>query len=138
MTIAPNRTVYNKGMVKRILYIEDEEFFANIISKQLTEAGFEVVTAKNGEEGLKAAQSEAFDLIFLDLILPKLGGFDVLKALKDDDLTKKIPVIILSNLSSNEDEKKARELGAVKYCVKMSTYPQQVAGIAKDFLKNGT
>lgn len=125
-------------MAKRILYIEDEEFFANIISKQLTEAGFEVVTAKDGEEGLKAAQSEAFDLIFLDLILPKLGGFDVLKALKEDTVTKNIPVIILSNLSSQEDEKKAHDLGAEKFCVKMSTYPQQVAGIAKDFLENGS
>jgi len=122
-------------MAKRVLYIEDEEFFAKIISKQLTEAGFEVVTAADGEGGLKAAQSESFDLIFLDIILPKLGGFDVLKALKGNPATKTIPVIILSNLSSKEDERKARELGAAKFCVKMSTYPQQVVRIATDFLK---
>lgn len=121
-------------MTKKILYIEDEEFFAKIISKQLTEAGFDVAIAKDGEDGLEKAAEHTFDLIFLDLILPKLGGFDVLKRLKENDATKNIPVIILSNLSSKEDKKKAHELGASKFCVKMSTYPQQVAGIAKDVM----
>lgn len=121
-------------MVKKILYIEDEEFFAKIISKQLTKAGFTVEIAGDGEAGLAKATAERFDLIFLDLILPKLGGFDVLKRLKENKATKNIPVVILSNLSSEEDKKKAHEFGAEKFCVKMSTYPQQVVLFAQAIL----
>jgi len=125
-------------MAQNILYVEDEDFFANIISKQLTNAGFTVETREDGESGLKAAEDGAFDLIFLDLILPKLGGFDVLQKLKENEATKNIPVIILSNLSSDEDKKKAKELGAEKFCLKMSTYPQQVVQIAQEILGSNT
>ncbi|MFQ5540920.1 MAG: response regulator [Candidatus Paceibacteria bacterium] len=121
-------------MAKKVLYVEDEEFFAKIISKQLSGMGYEVTTEPDGEAGLKAVERETFDLIFLDLILPNLGGFDILKKLKENDKTKGIPVVILSNLSSEEDKRKANELGAEKFCVKMSTYPQQVAEIAKKIL----
>jgi len=124
-------------MGKKILYIEDEPFFAKLITKQLTNAGFAVTVKADGESGLKVATEEQFELIFLDLILPKLGGFDVLKKLKENENTKHTPVVILSNLSSDEDRKKADGLGAHMFCVKMSTYPQYIVELAEKILGSG-
>jgi DNA-binding response OmpR family regulator len=109
----------------KILYAEDELFLAGVLSQFLTKAGFDLRIAKDGEEALKQA-AEKPDLILLDLILPKVDGFGVLTALKADPELSKIPVIILSNLGSDEDREKASALGAEAYFVKASLSPQEV------------
>ncbi len=105
-------------MAKKILFIEDESALQKTFGEVLTQEGYDVVKAMDGEEGLRLAQSEKPDLILLDLILPKMHGFEVLKQLKDDEETKDIPIIVLTNLESTDDVEKALELGATTYLVK--------------------
>ncbi len=104
--------------MKTILIIEDESALQKTLGEILSQEGYEVLSALNGEIGLKLAQSKKPDLILLDLILPKIHGFDVLKKIKDNPETREIPVIVLTNLESIEDIKKAMELGATTYLVK--------------------
>jgi len=105
-------------MQKSILFIEDESALQKTFGDILTQEGYSMVSALDGELGLKLAKEKKPDLILLDLILPKIHGFDVLKKLKEEDETKEIPVIVLTNLERLEDVSKALELGAATYLVK--------------------
>jgi DNA-binding response OmpR family regulator len=105
-------------MQKSILFIEDESALQKTFGDILTQEGYSMVSALDGELGLKLAKEKKPDLILLDLILPKIHGFDVLKKLKEEDGTKEIPVIVLTNLERLEDVSKALELGAATYLVK--------------------
>ena len=125
-------------MVGNILYIEDELFFSDTISRKLEGVGFTVVTAPEGEVGLDAAQKQHFDLILLDLILPKMDGFEVLKKLKEDAKTKHVPVVVLSNLSSDENKRRGEVLGADRFYVKVNCEPKEIVAMAQEFLKNKT
>jgi len=104
--------------MKKILFVEDESALQKAFSDILTQAGYKVVSALDGEIGLRLAKSEKPDLILLDIILPRLDGFDVLKRLKEDLELREIPVIVLTNLERIEDVEKAIELGAKTYLVK--------------------
>jgi CheY-like chemotaxis protein len=115
--------------VKKILCIEDDTFLLNLISGKLfTNAGFRVVGAHNGSEGIAVAKSEMPDLILLDLMLPDISGAEVMRVLKDDEDTKKIPIIIFSNLGAREEIEKDLKAGAVAYLVKSNTLPGELAG----------
>ena len=107
--------------MKKIIILEDEQVLQKALSIELLGAGFEVMSALDGEAGLALIQKEMPDLVLLDLAMPKMNGFEVLKKLKESDATKNIAVIILSNLGSDEDKKKGMELGAKDYYVKSST-----------------
>jgi DNA-binding response OmpR family regulator len=104
--------------MKKILFIEDESALQKTFGEVLGQEGYEVISALDGESGLRLAKSEKPDLILLDLVLPKIHGFEVLKILRGDDNTKDIPVIVLTNLEAIEDVDKAIELGATTYLVK--------------------
>ncbi len=104
--------------MKTILFIEDESALQKTVGEILKQEGYEVIPALDGEVGLKLAQRKTPDLILLDLVLPKIHGFEVLKKLKENSETKNIPVIILTNLEGIEDIDKAIELGAQSYLVK--------------------
>ena len=117
---------------KRILYIEDEKFFADTLNKLLSHAGYTVTIAEDGEKGLAVAKSEKPDLILLDIILPKVDGKEVLRQLKDDGETKGIPVIVLSNLNSEDDVKNMTKLGALHFYVKALTMPTAILAVAKE------
>ena len=104
--------------MKKILFIEDESALHKAFDDILTQAGYKMVSALDGELGLRLAKSEKPDLILLDLILPKLHGFEVLKELKKDPELKNIPVNVLTNLERMEDVERALELGANTYLVK--------------------
>ena len=84
----------------------------------LKQEGYEVASALDGETGLRLAKEKKPDLILIDLILPKMNGFDVLKKIKEDPKIKEIPVIVLTNLEGVADVDKAIELGATTYLVK--------------------
>ena len=107
----------------RIIYIEDEPFFAGTMSRLLSEAGYATAVASDGEKGLALVQKEKPDLVLLDLVLPKIDGKQVLKTLKEDEATKNIPVIVLSNLSAETDQKEVEALGAAGFYVKAMTLP---------------
>lgn len=104
--------------MKRILFIEDEFGLQKSVSDFLGEKGYKVIHALDGEIGINLAKTEKPDLILLDIILPKIDGFEVLKELKKDKKTKDIPVIVLTNLENPEDIEKSLSLGANTYLVK--------------------
>ncbi len=103
---------------RRVLLAEDDRFLRKAAESQLRRHGFTVLTAMDGEEALRLALAEIPDLILLDLIMPKMQGFEVLKALKQNPQTSPIPVIVLSNLGQDGDVKAAREYGALDYLIK--------------------
>lgn len=112
--------------MKKILFIEDEAALQEAFGDVLKQAGYNVISALDGEAGLRLAKSEKPDLIMLDLMLPKIHGFEVLEKLKQDPGTKDIPVIVLTNLEKVEDVDKAIELGAKTYLVKMQYNLEEV------------
>lgn len=105
-------------MKKKILIVEDEEMLAKVLIEQFNKAGFDVEAAFDGEQALESLKKSLPDLILLDIILPKKDGFEVLKAVKENPDTQDIPVIMISNLGSDEDIKQSIKLGAVDYYVK--------------------
>jgi len=121
-------------MMKKILMIEDDKFLRKIYRDKLTRAGFDFIEATNGEEGLNKVISESPDLVLLDLILPRKNGFDVLIEMKRNENTKKIPVIILSNLGQESDIKRGLELGAQDYLVKPEISLSEVVDKVKEWI----
>jgi CheY-like chemotaxis protein len=101
-----------------ILLAEDDRFLRKAADTALRRHGFSVVTATNGEEALEALRTMKPDLILLDLIMPKVQGFEVLRSVKENPATAQIPVIVLSNLGQEGDVKRAMESGATAYFVK--------------------
>jgi two-component system alkaline phosphatase synthesis response regulator PhoP len=115
------------GFEQRILLAEDDRFLRKSAGALLHRQGFIVMAAEDGEEALRLARTESPDLILLDVIMPKMQGFDVLRALKSDPHTSPIPVIILSNLGQESDSVAAREMGALDYWVKSNLALEELA-----------
>lgn len=103
-------------MSKKILIIEDDTFLQGLASNKLTAAGFEVTTASDGDEAMTQLGNEKFNCILLDLMLPDISGFDILKNIRER--SKTVPVIVFSNLSEDSDIKHATDLGATDYLIK--------------------
>ncbi|MFN3301575.1 MAG: response regulator transcription factor [Patescibacteria group bacterium] len=108
----------NQQKKNKILIIEDDKFLAKLLVLRLERDGFEVVPSYDGEEAIEKIKKNGFDLIVLDLILPKKDGFEVLEEIKKIKKDKKIPIIILSNLGQYEDIKRGLALGAIDYIIK--------------------
>jgi CheY-like chemotaxis protein len=121
----------------RILLAEDDRFLRKAAEATLRQRGFTVVTAVDGEEALRLARKDVPDLILLDLIMPKLQGFEVLRALKQDPATAHIPVIVLSNLGQAQDVQQTMEGGAVAYFVKANLSLQTLANRVEEVLAGG-
>jgi DNA-binding response OmpR family regulator len=122
-------------MSTTILFIEDESALQKTLGNALKKEGYEVISALNGELGLKLAKEKKPDLILLDLILPKLHGLEVLKKLKEGKETKEIPVIVLTNLEALREVDKAIELGARTYLVKAQYSLEEIVGKIKRTLE---
>ena len=103
---------------RTILLVEDEISFRTIYQDMLDSGGFNVLTAADGESGLRIALSQKPDLVLLDLNLPKLHGFEVLQKIRADKSTSSMPVIILTVQGSDKEIKKGTELGATDYLIK--------------------
>ncbi len=112
--------------MKKILFIEDESALQRAATQVLSEEGYRVLSALDGEAGLRLAKEEKPDLVLLDIILPKKDGFEVLSGLKSDPATKNIPVIILTNLEGSADVEHALALGATTYLVKTNYRLEEV------------
>lgn len=119
----------------RILLIEDEPLTVRIYSTYLKIEGHQVKSANNGEEGLRLMSEFKPHLIVLDLMMPKIDGFSFLREIKSNENTKNIPVLVYSNLSSPEDIKKAKALGALSFLVKAELTPTEVVNKIKNYLK---
>lgn len=117
---APSRDVLTNGVEmepKRILVVDDNAHLQLAYKKRLTSAGYQVQLASNGEEGLRLALETTPDAILLDMLMPKLGGVEVLRALKRDPVAARIPVIAVSSLPQS-NEPKLQEEGAISYLQK--------------------
>lgn len=119
---------------KKILIVEDESALQKTLTEFLTEEGFEVFSALDGEMGVGLAKKEKPDLVLLDIILPKKDGYEVLEDLKGNDETKGIPVILLTNLESPEDIDRAFEKGASTYLVKSNYTLEEIVVKIKETL----
>jgi DNA-binding response OmpR family regulator len=116
----------NKGIKGKVLIVEDEAAFRNIFKDLLESDGYNVLTAEDGESGWLMTRAELPDVVLLDLALPKLHGFEVLKNIRADADTKDVPVIILTVVGEQENVKKGLRLGATDYLVKGFYSPREI------------
>lgn len=120
---------------KKILLIEDDHFINELYLRVLKQAGYNVVLAKNGKEGVDLADS-SFNLILLDIMLPKIDGINVLKKIKENPNTKNIPVVLLTNLGQESVIRTAFKIGAQGYLLKMRITPYEMVEKIQGFLKD--
>lgn len=121
--------------MSKILFIEDEEALQKSLAKALEIEGYTVISAYDGRAGIDTALKEGPDLILLDLILPQIDGFEVLKKLKTTAETKNIPVIILTNLEQVQSVEKIIEYGPLNYLVKANYTLDEIIAKIKEVLK---
>lgn len=120
---------------KKILLVEDEPLLGNLLKQRLDKEGFEVVLAHDGEEALAKLRESKPDLILLDIILPKISGFELLETLQADPQFEKAPVIIISNLGQESDIARGQALGAVQYFVKAKVSIEELVEHVKTFVQ---
>jgi CheY-like chemotaxis protein len=113
-------------MAKKILLIEDEEIIVDLLQRKLGQEGYEVMVARNGREGLEAMRQAQPDVILLDIVMPWMGGFEVMEEMNKFPELKKIPVIIISNSGQPVELDRAKELGAKDWLIKTEFDPQEV------------
>ncbi|HEX6977158.1 MAG TPA: response regulator [Patescibacteria group bacterium] len=123
-------------MAKKILIIEDDPLMTKLYTDTLSQEKdkYELTHALNGGDGLLKARTIVPDLIFLDIMMPRTNGLEVLDKLKVDPLTKKIPIVVLTNNASEGDQKYALEKGAIKYILKSKFDPQQMLFLVKSII----
>ncbi|TSC56660.1 MAG: two-component system, OmpR family, alkaline phosphatase synthesis response regulator PhoP [Parcubacteria group bacterium Gr01-1014_18] len=122
------------GKKVKILLVEDDRMIVEMYHLKFQEEGYDVVIAEDGKMGLAKAIDETPDIILLDVILPEMDGFSVLKCLKNEELCKNIPVILLTNLGQDGDVKRGLQLGAVDYLIKANYTPSQVVARIKSYI----
>lgn len=120
---------------KTIVLADDEQFIRAAYKDGLERAGYKIVTAENGEEAFAAVEKSTPDLLLLDLIMPKLNGFDTLKKLKADEKYKDLKVVILTNLSQDTDKEEVTSLGAIDFVVKSDYSMQEIVDKVAGYLK---
>ena len=113
-------------MAKKILIIEDEEIIISLIQKKLVKEGYDVSVARNGEDGLKMIKSLMPDLILLDIVMPKLGGLEMMEKMRRNEKIRDIPVVIVSNSGQPVELDRAKKLGVKDWLVKTQFDPQEV------------
>lgn len=120
----------------KVFIVEDDPLMSRMYEKAFRLNGYDVELAFDGEEGLKKLtdMDEKPTVVLLDIMMPKMSGFDVLKAVKGDKTLKKIPMIALTNLAGKDDAEKALKLGAALYLVKSQYDPKEVVGKVKEII----
>lgn len=118
-----------------VLLVEDDEFLAELYATKLTLEGFEIALATDGEKAVRLLEQKKPDLVLLDIVLPKLDGFEVLKRIKENPSTQGVPVILLTNLSQKDEVAKGLALGAVDYLIKAHFMPSEVIAKIKHVLQ---
>ena len=122
----------------RILIIEDDPFLSDIYLTKFRGVGFEVDVARDGQEGLGMAKEKNPDIILLDIVMPHMDGFAVLRALRSDASLAKIKIILLTNLGQQEDVEKGIKEGADDYIIKAHFTPTEVLAKVQEVLTTKT
>lgn len=120
--------------MKTILIVEDEQLLLNLLKMKLEKDGFVIESAIDADEAFVALKKKDVDLILLDLLLPGIDGYAILKQLKADEKLKHIPVIVVSNLGGIEEKNKAKNLGALDFIIKAEHSPGSIAKMVKEAL----
>lgn len=120
--------------MKKVLVVEDDIDLLRLYKEILVNAGFETETAEDGREALEKAETFLPDLMLLDLMLPYIDGFEVLRQLKAKPVTKDIKIVVFTNLDSEKQKEKALSLGATKFMVKVGNDPSEVITAVKSIL----
>lgn len=124
-------------MSSKVLIIEDDPPYRKIYKRKFEVSGYIADVAENGEEGLEKMRSFKPDIVFVDLMMPKMDGFQVLDNAKADPELKNIPIVVLTNLSTSDDANKVLEKGAVAILVKSDTEPNAIIAKAGEVLAQG-
>lgn len=126
----------NQQKNKKVLIVEDEKSLRELLAFKLQTEGFEVSSAIEGNEALQKIEKDQPQLVLLDLILPGLDGFEVLKKIRENPVTAKIPVVIISNLGQKEEIDRGLLLGANDYMVKTNFTPKHIVDLVKRYLRD--
>lgn len=116
---------------KKIVIVEDDRFLSLVLKGRLEKEGYEVIPAYDGEEGLAIVRKELPALVVLDLVMPKMTGFELMEKLSMDPQTSRIPVVVASNLGQESDIQKAKNLGVRDYYVKVQTSVDELVKMFK-------
>lgn len=120
--------------MKKILLVEDDPFIVDIYVSQLKAQGYSVDTANDGELALEKIKNNCPDLLLLDLVLPKMDGWEVLKVLRLDPRTKGLKVIVISNLNQKDSADNIANLGVARYFLKIQTTPEEISTAVKELI----
>ncbi|MDP2668729.1 MAG: response regulator transcription factor [bacterium] len=110
----------------KVLIVDDDEFLLEMYAMKFTEFGFQVDTAENGEEAVKKAKADPPDVILMDVVMPKMDGFDLLRNLKKENAAPDAVTLVLTNLGQKDDVEKGMKLGATDYIIKAHFTPSEV------------
>ena len=135
MIILALSVIISRKTMKKILLIEDEELIIKLLSKKLAAIGYDVSLAMNGQEGVEKMKQNIPDLVLLDIVMPRMGGFEVMTEMKKDEKLAKIPVIIISNSGQPLELERAKELGAADWLVKTEFDPKEVAEKIQKYIR---
>ncbi|OGK28631.1 hypothetical protein A3D06_02145 [Candidatus Roizmanbacteria bacterium RIFCSPHIGHO2_02_FULL_40_9] len=118
-------------MKKRILVVDDDEYIRDLYNEILSDAGYDVEIASDGADALDVLEKKSFDLVLLDIMMPKMDGIEMLKHLSGKK--KEISVVLLTNLAHNPVLKEAKSLGAIDYLIKADLTPDQLVEKIKGY-----
>ncbi|MEX2436835.1 MAG: response regulator [Candidatus Paceibacterota bacterium] len=119
-----------------IALIEDEPLLSNLLKQRLEKDNLKVIAIQDGAKALDILKNQKVDLILLDIILPKVSGFEIMEKIQQDPTHKDVPIIIISNLGQESDVKKGESFGAVGYFVKAHVSIEELVGEIKSFIDN--
>lgn len=122
--------------MKQILLVEDDPFLIDIYSQKLAKAGFNIEVAKNGESALQSLRKRKPQLLILDIVLPGIEGWEILRKIKKDPRLASLKIVVLSNLGQKEEVEKGLRLGAIKYLIKAHYTPSEVIKEIKKVITN--
>ena len=110
----------------KIVILEDEELLLDILTRKFKEKGYQVFSETDGKKGLEMIKSQKPDLILLDLVMPLMDGFEVMRILKDDSSLKHIPIIVISNSGNEKEIQESLKIGAADYIIKTNFNPWEI------------
>ncbi|OGZ68372.1 MAG: hypothetical protein A3D44_01745 [Candidatus Staskawiczbacteria bacterium RIFCSPHIGHO2_02_FULL_42_22] len=120
--------------MKTILLVEDDPFIVDIYATEFKREGFAVEVAMDGVAALEAIKNHHPDMVLLDIILPKMDGWEFLKVLRGDAAIRHIKVMVISNLNQQDYTREIEQFGVIKYFLKIQTTPEEIVKAVKETL----
>lgn len=120
---------------RNVFWVEDDQFLGDVLARKFSEVGASLTRVKNGEEALKHLQSNIPEVIILDILLPEMSGFDLLKKIREDHALDAVPVIMLSNVNQLSELEQASQLGAQRFLVKSEVSLDEIVKNVAEVIK---